>query len=122
MRGRLRYRRLAGVAVAAATCSFAAPAGARAAAPMWSIATVLSRIDGAKVVIGHWSGRVKAETTLCSGVGASRRWSGVRHWRHFTCTWTVFDRKGLVDRDVTFRVDTVDRTHFVIADGRFGTS
>jgi hypothetical protein len=122
MSGRLRARRLAGLVVAAATCSFSAPAAAHAAAPMWSIATVMSRIDGAKVVVGRWSSRVKAETTLCSGEGRSARWRGVRHWRRFTCTWTVFDRRGLVDRDVTFRVVTLDRTHCRITDARFGAS
>jgi hypothetical protein len=100
--------------------ALAAPAGTQRATPMWSIALLMSRIDGAKVVIGRWSARVQSSTTLCNGEGRSRRWDGVRHWRHFTCTWTVFDRTRLVDRDVTFGVSTLTRTRFRITNAHFG--
>jgi hypothetical protein len=113
-------RSLAVVVVAVVGCSLASGARAHTGAPMWSIDAVMSRIDGAKVVIGRWSARVQADTTLCNGEGRGTRWHGERHWRHFTCTWTVFDRKRLVDRDVTFRLHTLTRTRYLINDARFG--
>lgn len=118
MSGRFLSRWLVGLALVG--CGFVAPASAHAGTPLWSIEAVTSRIDGAKVVIGRWRGRVQADTTLCNGEGRGSRWDGVRHWRHFTCTWTVFDRQGLVDRDVTFRVHPLTRTRFLINDARFG--
>ena len=81
---------------------------------------MLERIDGSKVIVGRWSGRVDTDSTLCSGNGRARMWSGRRHWRHFTCTWTVFDRRGGLDRDVTFAVHVVSRRRFEIARARFG--
>jgi hypothetical protein len=116
--------RPAGLAVACATVAlaFVPTAGAHQGAPMWSIPRVMSELDGDKVVIRHWSARVRADTTLCSGEGRSGRWRGMRHWRHFTCTWTVFDRKGLVDRDVTFRVHTLRTGRCLITDARFGAA
>jgi hypothetical protein len=110
------------LAAAAAVCACAATASAHAGAPRWSIARTMERIDGAKIVIRRWRARVRSETTLCNGDGRGARWAGVRHWRHFTCTWTVFDRKGLVDRDVTFRVHALTATRFVITDARFGAT
>ena len=108
------------VALALAEWRFVAPAAAHAGTPMWSTEAVSSRIDGAKVVIGRWRGRVHEDTTLCNGEGRGSRWGGVRHWRHFTCTWTVFDRQGRVDHDVTFRVHPLTSTRFLINDARFG--
>jgi hypothetical protein len=108
--------------VALAFCTLPAASKAHAGAPMWSLQRVMSRIDGAKVTIRAWSGHVQTETTLCSGEGRETRWSGSGHWRHFTCTWTVFDRRGGVDRDVTFRVHTLTATRFQISDARFGAA
>ena len=116
---RRRAASVAGVVVVAA--SSAAPAAAEAsAAPRWTLAAVLSRIDGAKVIVGRWSGRVDASSTLCSGDGRGALWAGRRHWSRFTCTWTVFDRHGAVDRDVTFRVYVLSPRRFAVASGRFG--
>ena len=93
---RRRAASVAGVVVVAA--SSAAPAAAEASAtPRWTLAAMLSRIDGAKVIVGRWSGRVDASSTLCSGDGRGALWAGRRHWSRFTCTWTVFDREGAVD-------------------------
>jgi hypothetical protein len=88
---------------------------------MWTTQTVVSRIDGAKIVIRRWSGRVQSATTLCSGLGASARWGNERHWRHFTCTWTPVERSGRVDRDVTFRVHALHANRFRITDPHFGS-
>jgi hypothetical protein len=112
------------VVLAAATLAMLVPAvesTAHPAAPMWSLADVMRRIDGARVSIGRWTHRVQSASTLCSGEGRGERWSGTRHWRHFLCTWTVFDSRGGVDRDVTFRVHSLTRTSFVITDARFGS-
>ena len=87
---------------------------------MWSLPLLLSRIDGARVKIGRWSARVQGTSTLCSGEGRGSVWSRMRHWRHFTCTWTVFDQKVGVDRDVTFRVHTLTVRRYLITDARFG--
>jgi hypothetical protein len=95
-------------------------AGAHAGAPMWSLRAALSRIDGARVSVGSWSGRVQTASTLCNGEGTSRRWSGLRHWRHFTCTWTIIARGGTVEHDVTFRVHTLTARRFLITNARFG--
>lgn len=105
---------------AAVACTLPEAAGAHAGTPMWSVAWAIKRIDGAKVAVGRWSGHVQSATTLCSGEGRSRRWARVGHWRQFTCTWTVFDRKGRVDRDVTFRVHTLTMRRFAITDARLG--
>jgi hypothetical protein len=115
-------RRLAAAAVAATLTSIVlVPSpSAHGGAPLWSLRAVLSRIDGAHVSVGAWAGHVQSESTLCNGEGTARRWSGVRHWRHFTCTWTVFDRRGGVDRDVTFRVHTQPAGRYLISDSRFG--
>jgi len=106
---------------AVAAAALAPSATAHAGAPNWSVPRVMSRIDGARVAIGGWSRRVQTESTLCSGDGQARRWSGVRHWKHFVCTWTVFDSGG-VDRDVTFRVHTLTARRFLITDPHFGSS
>jgi hypothetical protein len=115
-------RRLAFAAVAAtlATVLLTPSSTAHAEAPTWSLRAVLSRIDGARVSVRSWSARVQSGSTLCSGEGSARRWSGIRHWRHFTCTWTVFNRNGTVARDVTFRVHTLTTRRYVISDARFG--
>jgi len=109
-------------AVSAIACAFAAGAPAANAQPRswWTLKTVLSRIDGAKVIVGRWSGRVDADSTLCSGNGRALVRTRRRHWRHFTCTWTVFDRRGAVDRDVTFAVHVLAGRRFAITRGRFG--
>ena len=107
---------LAVVAVAAAV----APS-ADAAAPRWSLRTVLFRIDGARVAVGHWSGRVDTSSTLCSGAGRGALWAGRRHWRDFTCTWTIVGRRGLVDRDVTFRVHVLSGRRCVVGAAQVGT-
>jgi hypothetical protein len=107
---------------AVVACTLAVGPKAHVGAPPWSLERVLTRIDGAVVAIRHWRGRIQSGTTLCNGQGRGSRWDGVRHWRHFTCTWTVFDRKGLVDRDVTFRVHAVTLTRFRISDARFGAA
>ena len=108
------------VALAVLVCAPTAPAHRNA--PVWSLSILMSRIDGARVLIGGWSRKVQIASTLCSGEGAGRRWSGVRHWKHFQCTWTVFDRKQSIARDVTFRVHTLAAKRFLITSAHFGST
>ncbi|MFN2627817.1 MAG: hypothetical protein ABR569_04170 [Gaiellaceae bacterium] len=118
---RRNLRLVCAACIAASTATtFAVPVAAHRDAPLWPLAKAMTRIGGAKVKIGQWSGRVQPASTLCSGEGRGVRWSRTPHWRHFTCTWTVFDSHGGVDRDVTFRVHTITRTRFLISSARFG--
>jgi hypothetical protein len=111
---------LLALVVGALVC--AGRASAQPVPGMWSVPTTLSRIDGALVQIGRWRGRIRAASPLCSGEGRGVSWSGTRHWRRFTCTWTVFDRRGGIDRDITFGVRVLGTRRFVIANARFGAS
>jgi hypothetical protein len=129
MRGRRRPRNagdplLVGCASLAAFAAtvFLPSAAAHDRAPYWSHSRVMSRIDGARLAIGGWSQRVQRESTLCSGDGRPRRWSGVPHWKHFVCTWTVFSARGAIDRDVTFHVHTLTPRRFLITNPHFGAS
>lgn len=106
--------------VAAAAAVVVASGDAHSHAPPWRLANVVGRIDGSKVLIGAWSGRVQADSTQCNGEGPGVRYMSFRRWRHFTCTWTVFDGRGRVGRDVTFRVHTLTRTRLLISSARFG--
>jgi hypothetical protein len=121
----LRFGGRVAIVAVAAMLAAALPvreAAAHAGTPQWSLARLLGRIDGARVSVGSWSGRVQTPSTLCSGEGRGARWDGKRHWRHFTCTWTVFDRNHFGDRDVTFRVHTLTMKRYRITDARFGPS
>jgi hypothetical protein len=86
----------------------------------WTLQLVMSRIDGATVPVERWHGRIQSATTLCNGEGRGAMWAGARHWRHFTCTWTVFRNGSVIDRDVSFRVHAVTKKRFVISSARFG--
>jgi hypothetical protein len=90
-----------GVAVILGLLAVAAPAAAHDVPYFWSVAKVMRVTDDVRVRVGKSVVRIHAETTLCSGQGASRRRRGVRRWRHFVCTYTT--RPGL-GRDVEFRV------------------
>jgi hypothetical protein len=106
------------MAAVAVVLSAAGAASAHRGAPQWTMAKLLRRLGGASVHVGSWTGHVQTASTLCSGDGRAARWGGIGHWRHFTCTWTVF--AGGIDRDVTFRVHTLTRTRFLITNARFG--
>jgi hypothetical protein len=93
----------------------AAPAEAQTPPPFWSVGKVLRRLDGTWIRVGTRRVRVESDSTLCSGEGASIRRRGVRTWRHFACTYTVFTR-GFVDRDLDFRLHVRSGTRFTIAD------
>jgi hypothetical protein len=91
------------------------PAAAATTPPFWSAAKALRRVDGTSIRVGEGRVRVNSETALCSGQGTSVRRRGVRMWRHFACTYTVFT-SGFVDRDLDFRLHVRTATRFTIAD------
>src|SRR5262249_59657762 len=71
-------------ALVLAPCAATAPA--HAGAPMWSLPTLMSRIDGARVLIGGWSRRLPVASTLCRGEGRGRGCAGAGPWRRFRRT------------------------------------
>ena len=75
-------------------------------------------LDGHKLTVGGRVVRVDHETTLCAGRGAPRRSGGVRTWRAFVCTYTLFTKSG-VDRDVDFRVQIRDAKRLRITDAHW---
>lgn len=84
----------------------------------WPYRTLIGRIAGTPVMLPDRRIRVDPDLVICSGEGKSIRRGGVRRWKHFTCTQTLF-RNG-VDRDVTFRVHILNRVRFVITNVRYG--
>ena len=103
---------------AAALIGAGTPAAARASTSYWSVAKVLRWIDGVQIRVGTRRVRLDGETTLCSGQGVSVRRAGVRRWRHFACTYTMFTR-GLVDRDLDFRLHVLSATRFSVTDAHW---
>jgi hypothetical protein len=101
------------VAVVVSALVVAVSPAAEAATPYWSVAKVLRRIDGARIVMPHRRVRIVSDSTLCSGEGRSVRRDGVRLWRRFACTYTTFTRRG-IDRDLDFRILVRTSTRFVI--------
>jgi hypothetical protein len=85
----------------------------------WPYRILIARIAGHSLAPLGRRIRVDRDLVICSGDGRPIRRRGVRRWKHFTCTQTLFDRSGL-DRDITFRVHVLDRTRFRITDARYG--
>ena len=85
----------------------------------WPYRTLIVRIAGHPVTPLGRRVRVDRDLVICSGDGTPIRRRGVRRWKHFICTQTLFDRSG-VDRDITFRVHVLDRTRFLITNVRYG--
>ena len=98
-----------------------APAAAHPGPYDWPIPTVMRKIDGSRVTIGRWHHRIDAAATLCSGDGRPVVRSGVRRWKHFTCTETTFSASKGLDRDITFRVHVVSTRRFLITNAHFGS-
>jgi hypothetical protein len=82
------------------------------------MAKVMRAIDDVRVRVGARVVRIHAETTLCSGEGASIRRAGIRRWSRFACTYTTFTKQG-VDRDLDFRVRVTGLKRFVITDAHW---
>lgn len=96
----------------------AASASAATLPRYWSTAKVLRRLDGDKVTVGSHVVRLRSATTLCAGQGTSVRRQGIRLWRRFVCTYTTFT-KGGVDRDLDFRVRTINATRYAVWDAHW---
>jgi hypothetical protein len=94
------------------------PAGAQTQPAFWSVGKVLRQLDGTRVRVGTRRVRVDSESTLCSGERLSFRRRGVRVWRYFACTYTVFTR-GFVDRDLDFRLHVLSATRFSVTDAHW---
>jgi hypothetical protein len=84
----------------------------------WPYRTLIARIAGKRVTLPDRRIRVNRDLVICSGEGKPILRGGIRRWKHFTCTQTLF-RNG-VDRDITFRVHVLDRIHCVITDPHYG--
>jgi hypothetical protein len=84
----------------------------------WSYGMLVDRIAGARMMHAGRSFRVSPDLVICSGEGIGVRRRGVRRWRHFTCTQTLF--RGRVGQDMTFRVHVLGRTRFTVTDARHG--
>jgi hypothetical protein len=84
----------------------------------WPYRTLISRIAGKPVTLPDRRIRVDPDLVICSGEGRPIRRGGVRRWKHFTCTQTLFS-KG-VGRDVTFRVHVLNRVRSLITNARYG--
>jgi hypothetical protein len=85
----------------------------------WSYAALIDRISGTRVRMPNRRVRIQRALVICNGEGKPLRRAGVRRWKHFTCTETLFNPRG-VDRDITFRVHVLGRTRFLITNVRYG--
>jgi hypothetical protein len=92
----------------------AAPSTSQAAVPYWSVDKVLRMIDGKTLQMGSRKVRLRAETTLCAGLGTSIRRDRRRMWRRFACTYTTFTEAG-VDRDLDFELRVRGVTRYSIS-------
>jgi hypothetical protein len=103
---------VSGRRVAAALCAGAVLVAQPAAASSsglgvyWSFSKLMRRLDGTRVKVGGRWVRIHRETTLCSGIGRRIHRHGVRRWRRFECTYSIFLRAGLYDCE--FVVVTID--------------
>jgi hypothetical protein len=95
-----------------------APDTAPAATVYWPLAKAMRLLDGTPVRVGSSVVRIRRETTLCAGEGASIRRGGVRRWSRFACTFTTFTRRGL-DRDLDFRIRVTGPRRFTIVDAHW---
>jgi hypothetical protein len=85
----------------------------------WPYAILIERISGKRVTLPDRRIRIDRDLVICNGEGRPTRRGGVRRWKHFTCTQTLFERDG-AGRDVTFRVHVLGPIRFVITNARYG--
>jgi hypothetical protein len=91
--------------------------GAEPVGPAWSLAKVMKLIDGERVMVDGRRVRIRSATALCSGVGEARELGGVRRWRAFDCTYTLF--RGGIDRDLEFRVSVLGKDSYLLSHFRW---
>jgi hypothetical protein len=107
-------------AAAAAAALFLASSGAAVAHAKpwhWPLQKTMQRIDGKRIHIGGRVVRIDSETTLCSGAGRSVRQGGLRAWKHFDCTYSLFARQGIYDCE--FRVHVLGLRKYLITNARW---
>jgi hypothetical protein len=107
-------------AATAAAALFLASSGAAVAHPKpwhWPLQKAMQRIDGKQIRIGGRVVRIDSETTLCSGAGRAVRQRGVRAWKHFDCTYSVFARQGIYDCE--FRVHVLGLRKYLITNAHW---
>jgi len=106
------------MSVALVAAAAAAPAPAHSTRTSWPYAALMQKMDGATVRLAGRRFRVRSGLVICNGEGRAVRRAGVRRWKHFTCTQTLF--LGRLDRDITWRVHVLGKTRFRISDARWG--
>jgi hypothetical protein len=113
-------RRIAAAAIGVTVLLVASPGlGVAHSGPWhWPLQSAMRRIDGKRIHVGNRVVRIDSETTLCSGAGRAVRRHGVRAWKHFDCTYSVFVAgDGIYDCD--FRVHVVGVRRFLVTNARW---
>jgi len=114
----MRGRRWTPVAAVALAIGIGSPPAAHAASRLWSYDDLMHRLRTATITVGRAKVAVDPSLVVCNGVGRPTVMRGVRRWRRFTCTQTIF-RAGTM-RDVTFGLRTIDGRRFTVLYARVG--
>jgi hypothetical protein len=102
----------AAVSVGVVLLAQATPACAATSRGYWSVAKVMQLLDRTRVRVGARVVRLQRDSLLCSGIGRGIRRDGIRRWRRFDCTQSLFTRSGIYDFE--FRVVTRGARRFAI--------
>jgi hypothetical protein len=116
-------RTLVGIAIALVVLAFGgiarrAEASAHATESSWSYDYLMDRLHGATVAVARKRYKIDRTMVVCNGVGRPAVRGGVRRWRRFTCTQTIFG-DGMI-RDITFGVRPLGRLRFSVVYARYG--
>jgi hypothetical protein len=95
-----------------------AEASPRANESSWSYGYLMDRLDGASVTVARKRYSIDRTMVVCNGVGSPTVTAGVRRWRRFTCTQTIFGNGAI--RDVTFGVKALGKLRFSVVYARYG--
>jgi hypothetical protein len=80
-----------------------APTATAAGRPAyWSLTKLMRVLDGKHLRVGGRLVRIDRDTLLCSGIGRGVRRDGIRRWRRFDCTYSLFMGSRIYDCE--FRV------------------
>lgn len=91
---------------------------AQANSLMWSYDQLMHRLDGRTVTVARVHYEIDASLVVCNGLGRAVVTRGVRRWRRFTCTQTVFKPGAM--HDITFGIRTLDNRRFAFLYARAG--
>jgi hypothetical protein len=95
-----------------------AQASPRANASSWSYEYLMDRLDGVTVAVARKRYSIDRTMVVCNGVGRPAIVAGVRRWRRFTCTQTIFGNGRI--RDITFGVKALGKLRFSVVYARYG--